>query len=265
VDHDPLAAPGGADPDVEPFVVVDEDLDVVVLPGADAVAHHPERPFLVVGLDVPQVGAVARPRDPGPRGVGDLVVEIALVGDVANSQRVVLVSPGVGRPGHESVIGAHLERGEVEELVGGPLGVLVEYELFGGRLGRLPPAVDRIRLPFLGAGRVEPAVDRDRRGDVGLLHPRADLLEQLLDELRAFVEPCCRVGVLGFEIGDGVGVVAIAQPGVGVVDVAAGAMPRVGLLLGDRRGHRRTVDAVGRGACAGASCAVDLSSAVLRQ
>ena len=129
VDHDPLAAPGGADPDVEPFVVVDEDLDVVVLRGADAVAHHPVRAFLFVGLDVAQVGAVARPGDAGPRGVGDLVVEVVLVGDVADSQRVVLVAAGVGRPGHEPVVGAHLERAEVEELVAGGLGVLVEHEL----------------------------------------------------------------------------------------------------------------------------------------
>ena len=91
------------------------------------------------------------------------------MGDVANSQRVVLVAGSVGRPRHEAMIEADLERADVEEVVSLRFDVLVEDQLVGRRVGRTPAAVDRIALALDRTGRVEPAVLRDRRRDVGLL------------------------------------------------------------------------------------------------
>ena len=72
--HSPLRV--DADADEEAFVVVAEDLDVVVLWRADAVAHDPVRALLLVGRDVEEVRAVGRPGDARPRRVVQLVVEV---------------------------------------------------------------------------------------------------------------------------------------------------------------------------------------------
>ena len=85
VDHDPLAAAGRADPHEEAFVGIDEHFGVGRLRCSEPVTHHPVGALLFVGLNIEQVRAVARPGDPGPRGVVQFVFEIVLVGDVADT------------------------------------------------------------------------------------------------------------------------------------------------------------------------------------
>ena len=161
------------------------------------------------------------------------VVEIVLVGDVADTQGVVLVTAEVGRPGDQAMIGADLEGADIEELVTFGFGVLIEHEIVGRRVRRAASAVDRVRLPLLGACRVVPIVDRDRRSDVGLLDPGLDLVEQLVDELGVFAEPRPGDRVLGLEVGDRVRIVAIAQPRERVVERTGRPVPGVRDLLGD--------------------------------
>ena len=131
------------------------------------------------------------------------------------------------------MVGADLEGADIEELVTLRFGVLIEHEMVGRRVGRSASAMDRVRLSLLGACRVEPTVDRDRCSDVGLLDAGLDLVEQLVDELCVFAEPCAADHVLGLEVGDRVRVVAIAQPRERVVERTGRPVPGVRDLLGD--------------------------------
>jgi hypothetical protein len=84
-DHDPRLGPCRSDPDEEPFVLLVEHADVIGAFGADAVAPHGGRPFLLVGGDVEQPCAVTGPGDAGVRGVVEAVVQIDTGRQVANA------------------------------------------------------------------------------------------------------------------------------------------------------------------------------------
>ena len=74
-----------------------------------------------------------------------------MLGQVADAERVVLVAGDVGRPRQQPVVGADLERADLEELVVARLDVLVEQQLVRRRRRRAAAAVDRVRQALLGA------------------------------------------------------------------------------------------------------------------
>ncbi len=170
--------------------------------------------------------------------VVELVGELVAGGEVADAQRVVLVAVDVGRPGQQAVVGRHVERAEVEELVAVGLDVLVEQQLVGGVARGAAAAVDRVGLALsvVGVTYHQPS-GRHRHRRVGLLDPRLDLLEQRRRWLASWLgEPGGGVRVLGLEVAQRVGVVAVAQPGVRVVDVAGRAGARCAVGAGRRAG-----------------------------
>ena len=74
---------------------------------------------------------------------------------------------------------------------------------------------------------VPPRSVADRHRLVGLLDPGLDLLEQRLDQLAVGVEEGGGVVVLGLQVGDRVGIVAVEQPRERVLDGPGRAFPRV--------------------------------------
>ena len=133
------------------------------------------------------------------RRVGDLVGQVDAGVEVADAQRVVLVAVGVATTMPPAVVGRHVEGADVEELVALGLDVLVEQHLVGRCRAVSATVVDRdssdpstVRVTY------HQSPDRHGRRHVGLLHPRADLLEDRLDRSAAWLgEPRVGVGVLG--------------------------------------------------------------------
>ena len=104
--------------------------------------------------------------------------------------------------------------------------------------------MDRVLLALDGAGEVAPVAVGDRRRLVGLLHPRPDLGEDAVAELGDRGEHRFGVDVLGLEVGEHGGIVAVAEP-VPVVDALVavdlrascgrrGACGGVGAAIGER-------------------------------
>ena len=74
----------------------------------------------------------------------------------------------------------------------------------------------RVLAAFEGAGEVVPRPVADRRRDVGLLDAAADLLEEPVLEAARVLQCGGRVGVLGREVVEDLGVVAVPEPVPGV-------------------------------------------------
>ena len=83
----------------------------------------------------------------------------------------------------------------------------------------------RVLTAFLGPGGVPPFASTRRCREVGLLGAAFDFVEDLLLERSEMVHAGGRVLVLGFQVRQRVGIIAVAQPGVFIdkclaVDVA---------------------------------------------
>ena len=182
----PLVAAGGhAHP--EALVVLLVHQDVVGRVAADPVPPQLVRPPRLVEPGVEhelpvaaQLDAVA---DAGDRGVEDVTG-----GDVADGQVEALVARGVDRERHEPVVGADGERPQREELAVTRFDVAVDDDLLPrhgirlgvgshGRVGQRRPHLGGVLEALDGAGVVPPRAARDGHRQVGLLHPRADLLD----------------------------------------------------------------------------------------
>ena len=234
-DHEPALAARQRDVEVEPDVVLAGDEDVVGDRRAEPVAPDLVRPHLLVGPGVEQPLPVGRPGDAAPRRrAGQLVGQLGAGGEVPDPQRVHLAAVEVARPRQQRVVRRGLDGVDVEVVVAGGLDVAVEDDVVG-RVDRRAAAEDGIALALDGARDVPPRAVLHGDGLVGLLDPRLDLAVELLDLVGVGVEPRRRVGVLGLQVGDRVGVVLLAQPGVGVLDRARRALPRV--RLGRRDGR----------------------------
>ena len=136
------------------------------------------------------------------------------------------------------MVGRHLESAEREVVVTVRERVLVEQH--HGRLGRpaaRAAAVHAVLQPFDGARRVLPRTVRNRRRLVGLLDAAADLLEDAVAQRVVRRQDRVGVGVLGLEVGDDVGVVALAQP-VPVVDPLVAVQREHDGVAGSIRGCR---------------------------
>ena len=181
--------------EVEPLVRL--FVEKVVLRRADRV------PVDLVGAlgdrvfhDVEEIPWVARPGD--RVDARDPLRPVLHGAQVAHVQVVLAEAGLVGRIGEQVAVVAHVPRTELHELLA--LGELVHVEqhlLFG--VGRsVAPRQDHVLLSLLRPRVIPVAVLRERRGGVGLLHPREHLLVELpLQALRRLHE---RVGVGGFRV-----------------------------------------------------------------
>ena len=108
------------------------------------------------------------------------------------------------------MIGAHRERSEREVLVSIGLDVFVEQHVVGSCFARCAAAMNRVALAFFGAACVPPCVFAYRCLKIGFEHARFDLFEHSLNECRLGCEELVGIAILGLEVGNGVGIFAVA-------------------------------------------------------
>ena len=109
-------------------------------------------------------------------------------------------------------------------------------------------AVHGVRQPFDGAGDVPPRTVADGHREVGLLHPGRISWKIVSTSSSWSANHDRGVGVLGLQVGDRVGVLAVGEPGPRVVGGPGRALPRVGLGRGGRGtgfGHGSTFSRFG--------------------
>ena len=212
-----VAAP--RDRDAEALVVLAEEELVVVGAGPQVVAPQLEGSPRVVDAHVEEGPGVRGER----RGVGDVLDR--LWGRLATVQRgerdrVALIAGEVDADRAQRVVGCDLEDADRAEVVALGEHVLVEEHLLArgvearrvARAGVRASAVHRVALGLEGPLVVPPRTPSDRRGHVGLLDARDDLVVDRLLERRGPLELLAREVVLRGEVGEDVGVVAIAEP-----------------------------------------------------
>ncbi len=118
-----------------------------------------------------------------------------------------------------------------EVLGAGGLDVLIEQDLLllAGLARRWelvvpvggPAAVDGVALPLLGPRVVPPGAAAGRDRHVGLLDARLHLFEQAVAEAGQWLRLGLGEGVLGLQVGQDLGVLAVAQPEPGVLALVA--------------------------------------------
>jgi len=149
---------------------------------------------------------------------------------------------GVEAPRQQTRVRADVERAEREVLVSRGFDVLVEKNRLVDEVAIgaafASAAVNGVLATLLGARDVPPAVLERGNRLVGLLDARLDLGEQRVDQTGVGREQLVGVLVLGLQVGDGVGIVAIGEPMEVVGHVAGGSMVNVGHAFGRGSGHR---------------------------
>ncbi len=253
--HDQATVLGAPGFDHEPLVVLLEDEDVRRRVGAQPVAPDLVGPHGVVDPGVEDRGVVAGPREP-VGGVGDGLRLLGAAGlacllprptrpgpapQVAEPQLEALGARRVDGEGQPRVVGAHGEVGHLQVVVVAGQLVLVEDDLLAGlrrlRHGRLSAcgpaaAVDGVALALDRALVVPPGPVADGHRQVGL----DDVVPQLLVDVLAQGSQTGQLGlgvvVLLRQVGEDLGIVAVAQP-VPVVDALVPVGPQ------DRRAARR--------------------------
>ena len=257
LDEDEATAAGAFDPDEEALVVLAVHEHVVGGRGAERMAPDLERAHRVVGACVEARARVVGPRE-AVGHVVDRVGEVLSGRDVAEAERVPLAAGHVDRVREGRMVRRDLEAAEREVVVAIGEPVLVENDV--RQLRALAPesaAVDRVLRTLQGPGRVLPPALGDGCGLVGLLHARLDLVEDAVPERQQGREHRVGVGILGFEVGDDLRVVTVAEPVPVVAALVAVRGQDVGIAPGRRRvdagcgrigsGHRRaSLNAAGR-------------------
>jgi hypothetical protein len=148
--------------------------------------------------------------------------QVGAAGQVTHAQRVVERAGFVERVGQQRRIGADFQRAELQE--GLAFGELVQVEQhFLLRCGRVAAAqVERVLAARLGAAPLPPAVLAPRYLVVVFLDARKHLGVERVAQPVQRRQPGARVGVLGVQVGQHLGVVDLAQP-VPFVDAARNA------------------------------------------
>ncbi len=223
--------PGRAGAEREASVGLLEDEHVSGRVVAQLVAPQLEGPLRLVEADVEHEVGRGRPGQAVPRvghglgSGGDLGVERA------EAQLVLLVAAAVGRVGQPAMVVADRRAADGEIL--GALGqrVLVEQDLLllAGLTGRGqlpaaaggPPAVDAVVLALLGARVVPPWSAAGRHRHVGLLDPGLHLLEEPAAQRGQRRRLPVGIGVLGLQVLQDLGILALAEPEPGVLAVVA--------------------------------------------
>ena len=245
-----VAGRAGAEGEAAVLLLVDER--VLIRVAAQAVAPELVRAQGVIEPDVEDLLAVSGPGQPvadlghhlgrhGGRGLGVEGLE---------AQLVALVAGAVGRVGQPEMVAADGGAPHGEVLRAGGQGVLVQQDLLLvaglARRGQLvgaaggPAAVDGVVLPLLGPRVVPPRSPAGRDGHVRLLDPRLHLLEELVLQRTERGQDLVGVGVLGLQVGQDLGVLAVAEPVPGVLALVPVGDDDVGALGGlGRGGHGR--------------------------
>ena len=193
-------------------------------PGAAKLEGPPGVVEAQVVDDPPVPGQLAPVAD-----VGEGVVEDLPCRDVADGEGEPLVTGVVGPEGDGGVVRADREGAHREEVAVAGLDVAVEEHLLPldppavevgthRPVGQRRPRVDGILQALHGARVVPPGAADDGDGQVGLLDPRADLLDDPAPQRLEVGGGGLGVGVLGLEVAKDLGVAGVAQPLVGVDD-----------------------------------------------
>ena len=231
-DDDVALAAGELQPDVEALVGLLVDENVVDLLGPELVAPHLVGAHGVVRHRVEEVALVGRPC----RAVVGPFEQVRPIGarrHVADAQRELLVTVEVGGPGQQAVARADLEGTELEEALALGVGVLVQQDDLGGAGGARAPAMDRSRRAPRPSAHVPPRTLPAGHALVGFLGPGLDLAEDGVDQVGVVGQPRVGVGVLGLEVGNGVGILPIPHPRPRILGRAGGPVPDMGDSLGD--------------------------------
>jgi len=167
----------------------------------------------VIERDVDEAAAVLRPFEPVV-GIRNGVRRHFSGGKVLHLGDVDFVAGGIEGVGQQAVIGAggDVAQAQIALVLGQQ--VEVEHDLLGGIERAVLAAVDRILQALDGARVVEEAAVGYGCRRVGLLDTPEHLLVELLAQVCGGAQRGLGVGVLRFEVGDGVGIVAVAQPEV---------------------------------------------------
>ncbi|MNY18143.1 hypothetical protein D3C86_1515030 [compost metagenome] len=160
-------------------------------------------------------------------------------GQLLDVEGVDLVAFAIQAVGQAAMVGADAEGAEIQVAIAGQH-VGVEQQLLAGRVdaqravGRTRAAVmARVLLASRGALVVQPRTPGGRQRQVGLADARADFLEQLLAQFTLVGELLFQPGILGLQVFEDLGAVALLQPGIGIgASLAAGK--------GRGEGHRLT-------------------------
>jgi hypothetical protein len=185
------------------------------------------RPHRVVGAGVEDGDAVVGPGEPVVHVRNDVVEGgrgRAVGGDAPEAQLVALTAVGVDRERSDRLVGIDAEVADREVVVPSGELVLVEHDdLAHGGPGRgegigerrgaeRTAAVDAVLHALDRAGEVLVRTTTHRRGRVRLLHPVDDLVVELPSQPAQVRERVLGVRVLGREVVEHLGVVALAQP-----------------------------------------------------
>ena len=146
---------------------------------------------------------------------------------VLDAQRVALVTGGVGGISQEPAGLRHPRTTQREKLVSLCQHIAIKNDFLALRRGvfwndrRGPrilvrqhrkPARKEITLPLLGTAVIPVITVAGRHGHVRFLHPRLDLLENILPQLLLILGHLIGVGVLGLKVGDGFSRLLVPQP-----------------------------------------------------
>ncbi|PAV70337.1 hypothetical protein WR25_09833 [Diploscapter pachys] len=247
-DDDPLAIARLGDGDAIAFVILVEQLDVVFDGRAEPVEARIVGAPLVVGDAVEEARIVGGPDDLGQHA-GDDLGQMLAGGKVLHAHLEPLGAAVVDRIGEQPPVVADRKGAEAEIFLALGEGRLVEQQF-------VRPARDGLAPPFailaagLERGPVEPVAILLRDRGFVLLDARLHLFVQRVDQRLVRRHDGFEIGVLGFEIGEDVGVgdlgiLRVLQPGIGVVDRHAMRGETVGAALGDGGrgvGHRLAVE-----------------------
>ena len=161
------------------------------------------------------------------------VGKICAVSKVANAHGVLLTAIGVVRPGQERMVGTHFRYTERKVLFVSCFYVFIENDVLSGGLFGEPTAVHTICKSFNCFGDIPPRAMLGWHRHIGFLNTTFDFLKESVDAGLALREPLVCICIFFVEIGNGVGVIFVAQPSPRVVNIASGAFPNVFLARGN--------------------------------
>ena len=240
LDRNQHEAPGPRQPDRDevPLVGFVEDALVLVGGPAEPVAPDLVRAHRRVLTGVEHGLPVGRPRR-GVAGVVDRVGQVGARCEISEPQRVSLGAVVIDAVDEQTLVVADREHPKMQELVSLRERVLVEDHVAGsgGRLRQCRGSVERalrigeaamdsVLASLGGPAPVPPAAVARRRRQIVLEDSALDLLVQAFAQTRGRGGHRLGVAVLGLQVCDHRGVVAVAEP-VPVVDahVAVGLEP----------------------------------------
>ena len=195
-------------------------------------------PYLVwahrgIGPGVEEGPAVRRPGG-AVVDAGHDVGQVGASAEIAEAKLVQLRAIDVLRVGDRVLVRASLDVAELEIFVAFGQLVGVENDLLLGVHRAASTAVDLVVEAFDGAGVGPPTLVEDGGREVGLLNSTDDLPIELSLQAGRRRHHLVRVGVLGLQVGDDLGVLLVAEPVVRIDALVAVRLDHVGPPRGGR-------------------------------